>query len=144
MNVVIDRYFYAINDIPFSDFCQKGDTIQFSLVVNSSIILNDLIVGYQVRDKFGNEIFGETSLTCGVEQFSLNLGGNLITWSITWPEIREGDYFITLGIGNGTDVLKQVEECWINNIIHVISTTHGKVIFGLFNQPMNTFKVDTI
>ena len=29
MNVVIDRYFYAINDIPFSDFCQKGDTIQF-------------------------------------------------------------------------------------------------------------------
>ena len=113
-------------------------------MVNSSIILNDLIVGYQVRDKFGNEIFGETSLTCGVEQFSLNLGGNLITWSITWPEIREGDYFITLGIGNGTDVLKQVEECWINNIIHVISTTHGKVIFGLFNQPMNTFKVDTI
>ena len=144
MNVVIDRYFYAINDIPFSDFCQKGDTIQFSLVVNSSIILNDLIVGYQVRDKFGNEIFGETSLTCGVEQFSLNLGENLITWSITWPEIREGDYFITLGIGNGTDVLKQVEECWINNIIHVISTTHGKVIFGLFNQPMNTFNVDTI
>ena len=144
MNVIIEKYFYSINNLPFAEICQLGDLFQFSLLVNSSINIKDLIVGYQVRDKFGNEVFGETSLTSGTKQFNLPTGQNLISWTIKWPEIREGDYFITLGIGNGTDVLKQVEECWINNAIHVNSTTHGKVIYGIFNQPMETFQVDNI
>lgn len=144
MNVIIEKYFYSVNHLPFAEMCQMGDSFQFSLLVDSHINIEDLIVGYQVRDKFGNEVFGETSLTSGIKQFCLRPGQNQISWTITWPEIREGDYFITLGIGNGTDVLKQVEECWINNVIHVNSTTHGKVIYGIFNQPMETFQVDNI
>ena len=144
MNVIIEKYHYSVNHLPFAEMCQMGDVLQFSLLVDSHINIEDLIVGYQVRDKFGNEVFGETSLTSGTKQFSLRTGQNQISWTITWPEVREGDYFITLGIGNGTDVLKQVEECWINNVIHVNSTTHGKVIYGIFNQPMETFQVDNI
>ena len=114
------------------------------MVVEAKIDIQDLIVGYQVRDKYGNEIFGQTSLTSQVEQFSLQRGENLVEFEIQWPEIREGDYFITLGIGNGTEVLNQVEECWINNAIHIISTTYGKTIFGIFNQDMDVYKVTKI
>ena len=68
----------------------------------------------------------------------------MINFTFEWPEIREGDYFITLGIGNGTDVLNQVEECWINNVIHIVATTNGKTIFGIFNNNMKEFDINKI
>lgn len=144
MNVVIEKYFYSINDVPFSENCQRDDEVKVSMVINSKTDIEDVIVGYQVRDKYGNEVFGQTSLTSGVEQFVINEGRNLINFSFTWPEIREGDYFITLGIGNGTEVLNQVEECWINNAVHLTVTTHGKTIFGIFNHDMESFAIDKI
>lgn len=144
MDVVIEKYFYSIDGESFSEVCEDGDEVEVSMVVQSEREIENLIVGYQVRDKYGNEVFGETSLTSKVEQFSLNEGRNLITFSFSWPEVREGDYFITLGIGEGEEVLNQVEQCWINNAVHVVETTHGKTIFGIFNHEMEQFSVEKI
>ncbi len=144
LNVLITKYYYEFNGSADAEICERGDILHIWMVVEAKIDIQDLIVGYQVRDKYGNEIFGQTSLTSQVEQFSLQRGENLVEFEIQWPEIREGDYFITLGIGNGTEVLNQVEECWINNAIHIISTTYGKTIFGIFNQDMDVYKVTKI
>lgn len=144
MNVLITKYYYEFNGSIDAEICEKGDILHVWMLVDAKIKIENLIVGYQVRDKYGNEVFGQTSLTSRVEQFILERGENLIEFEIQWPEIREGDYFITLGIGNGTEVLNQVEECWINNAIHIISTTYGKTIFGTFNQDMDLFKVTQI
>lgn len=144
MDVIIEKYFYSINDEPFTEVCQKDDEFKVSLVINSNIDIEDPIVGYQIRDKYGNEVFGETSLTSTVDQGIIKQGRNVINFTFEWPEIREGDYFITLGIGNGTDVLNQVEECWINNVIHIVATTNGKTIFGIFNNNMKEFDINKI
>ncbi len=144
MDVIIEKYFYSINDEPFTEVCQKDDEFKVSLVINSNINIEDPIVGYQIRDKYGNEVFGETSLTSTVDQGIIKQGRNVINFTFEWPEIREGDYFITLGIGNGTDVLNQVEECWINNVIHIVATTNGKTIFGIFNNNMKEFDINKI
>lgn len=144
MNVVIERYFYSIEGEPFSENCQKDDEFKVSMIINSNMDIENPIVGYQIRDKYGNEVFGQTSLTSNVEQYEISYGRNIIEFSFDWPEIREGDYFITLGIGNGTEVLNQVEECWINNAIHVSATTHGKTIFGIFNHDMKEFEINKI
>ena len=71
-------------------------------------------------------------------------GKSLISFKRIWPEIREGEYFITLGIGNGMEVLNQIEECWINNVIHVSATTMGKTIFGVFNNSIEDYSVELI
>lgn len=144
LDVVIEKYFYSIENEPFSEVCQKDDEFKVSMVINSNIDIDYPIVGFQIRDKYGNEVFGQTSLTSPVEQASIKQGRNVINFSFDWPEIREGDYFITLGIGSGTDVLNQVEECWINNAIHVTATTHGKTIFGIFNHDMKEFDINNI
>ena len=144
MDVIIEKYFYSINGIPFAEGCQRNDEIKISMLVDSKRDIEDVIVGYQVRDKYGNEVFGQTSLTSNVEQFTISKGRNVIDFEFIWPEIREGDYFITLGIGNGTDVLNQVEECWINNAVHLTATTHGKTIFGIFNYDMDSFSIKEI
>ncbi|MDO5388981.1 MAG: ABC transporter ATP-binding protein [Clostridia bacterium] len=144
MNVVIEKYFYSVEGEGFSENCGKNDEFKVSMVINSNMDIESPIIGYQIRDKYGNEVFGQTSLTSNVEQFEIREGRNIINFSFDWPEIREGDYFITLGIGNGTEVLNQVEECWINNAIHVTATTHGKTIFGVFNNDMKEFEINKI
>lgn len=144
MDVVITRYGYSVNNILFSEKCQEGDLIQVSMMINSSVELEHVIVGYQIRDKYGNEIFGETSLTSPVVQYPVHQGQSIISFEFDWPEIREGDYFITLGIGNGMEVMNQVEECWVNNEIHLCASTQGKAIFGIFNRQMHNFKIQKI
>ena len=144
MDVIIEKYYYKIENEAFGEMCEDGDEVNISMLVHSEREIENLIVGYQVRDKYGNEVFGETSLTSKVEQFSLHKGTNLINFSFTWPEVREGDYFITLGIGEGSEVLNQVEQCWMNNEVHVVETTHGKTIFGIFNHEMEQFSVEEI
>ncbi|AGX45163.1 ABC transporter ATP-binding protein [Clostridium saccharobutylicum] len=144
MDVIIEKYFYSINDEPFAEYCQRDDEIHISLIVDSNKDIDDLIVGYQTRDKYGNEVFGQTSLTSEVEQFQLEKGKNIISFKVTWPEIREGDYFITLGIGEGIDVLNQTEECWINNAIHVVASTIGKTIFGVFNNSIEDYTIERV
>lgn len=144
MDVIIEKYFYSINDKQYSEYCTKNDEFKISLIVTSQKNIENLIVGYQVRDKYGNEVFGETSLTSPVEQFELKEGRNMISFKFIWPEIREGDYFVTLGIGEGMEVLNQVEQCWINNVIHVTVSTMGKTIFGVFNNVMDEFLVEKL
>ena len=144
MDVIIEKYFYSIDNEPFSEVCQKDDEFKISLVINSKIDIESPIIGFQIRDKYGNEVFGQTSLTSPVEQGVIKQGRNIINFAFDWPEIREGDYFITIGIGNGTEVLNQVEECWINNAIHITATTHGKTIFGIFNHDMKEFEKSKI
>ena len=144
MDVIIEKYFYSIDNEPFSEVCQKDDEFKISLVINSKIDIESPIIGFQIRDKYGNEVFGQTSLTSPVEQGVIKQGRNIINFAFDWPEIREGDYFITIGIGNGTEVLNQVEECWINNAIHITATTHVKTIFGIFNHDMKEFEISKI
>ena len=141
MDAIIESYYYQVNDIPFGEICEKGDVLSVEMLISSSRDIGSLIVGYQVLDKYGNEVFGETSMTSGFSNTSMSEGKYSISFSFFWPEIREGDYFITLGIGEGEEVLRQVEQCWINQAIHIVNTTHGKLIYGTFNNTMNNFNI---
>ncbi len=144
MDAVIEKYHYSIDGQVFGEACVQGSEVAVSMLVSSIRSMEHVIIGYQVRDKFGNEIFGETSLTSGVEQYSLECGYNLVRFTFFWPQVREGDYFITLGIGEGMEVLAQTEQCWLNNVIHVSASAGGRVIFGLFNCGMDSFQIDRL
>lgn len=141
MDVSIRKFYYEVDGIPFGEACQKNSLFQISMLIDAKREVENLIIGYQVRDKYGNEVFGQTSLTSHVEQFVLHRGSSVITFEFSWPEIREGDYFITLGIGDGIEVLNQVEECWINHAIHISASVNGKTIFGVFNQEMENLNI---
>lgn len=141
MEVVINKFYYDIDGREFAENCKANNRINFKMLLHSKRDIEELIVGYQIRDKYGMEVFGETSLTSSIENGTLKKGESIIELSFQWPEVREGDYFITLGIGEGPEVLNQTEHCWINNCAHFDVTTEGKVIYGIFNNPIADFKV---
>lgn len=142
MDVSILSYYYQIENVPFGEYCEAEKTVYVRMLLQSRRRIDSAIIGYQVRDKFGNETFGETSMTSGNPDVSIPEGKSLISFQFVWPEVREGDYFITLGVGEGYEVLNQVEQCWINQAIHIVNTTHNKLIYGVFNNTMENFRID--
>ena len=144
MDAVIDRYYYQIDETPFAEYCEAGKVFLVKMIIHCTRTIAPVIVGYQIRDTYGNETFGETSMTSGYTDVRFEPGDVMVSFQFIWPEVREGDYFITLGIGEGFEVLKQVEQCWINQAIHVVSTTHGKLIYGVFNNTMSSFDTEMI
>ncbi len=142
MDAVIESFYYQVDEVPFAEYCEAGRTVYVRMLVQSARPMDSIIVGYQVRDTFGNETFGETSMTSGYAGTELRKGRSMVSFQFVWPEVREGDYFITLGIGEGYEVLNQVEQCWINRAIHLVNTTHGKLVYGVFNNEMEHFRLE--
>lgn len=144
MDAIIESFYYQIDEVPFGEYCEAGKVFYIKMSVRCNREINPVIIGYQIRDKYGNETFGETSMTSGYENVTFEQGETIVSFRFVWPEVREGDYFITLGIGEGYEVLNQVEQCWVNQAIHVVNTTHGKLIYGVFNNIMEDFRADKV
>lgn len=141
MDLVITAYRYFVDGVPFAEHVEAGMPVTVELAVTSRIETEQLIVGYQIRDRFGSEIFGETNLTTYGMHGKLRKGKSRIRYRFLWPEVREGDYFLTPGLGTGEAVLSQVEQCWINGAIHLNAGTNGRLIYGIFNNQMEQFSV---
>ncbi len=142
-DIIINSYYYTIDGVEFGEYCRAGSYMSISMIVSSKMSTDNLIVGYQIRDKFGQEVFGETNITSDItNDTKIIVGHSRLDFSFTWPEVREGDYFITLGIGTGYEVLNQIEQCWINEAIHVVNSADGKLIYGIFNNPMDGFRIE--
>ena len=141
MDIIIEAFYYSTEEGPFAEYCGPGSRIRVMMDLRSPRATDALIVGYQVRDRYGNEIFGQTSLTSGNNKTDLPAGHSRISVSFRWPAVREGDYFITLGVGEGYEVLRQTEQCWANNAIHLTASSGGRLIYGIFNREMEDFEI---
>lgn len=65
LDAVIERFYYQIDGEPFGEYCEAGKIFYVKMLIKSNRPMDSIIIGYQVRDKFGNETFGETSMTSG-------------------------------------------------------------------------------
>lgn len=93
-------------------------SIYFKVVAKKDI--DDLIIGYIFKDKYGNSVIGENSIGSNVIVTPIKKAEEAIyRIEITWPAIKEGDYFITIGLGEGTDQMVHTIQCWAHNVIHV-------------------------
>lgn len=147
----VRRYSYTVDGVPFAGSIREGQEVGVALEVLSETDTDLLIVGYQVRDRCGTEIFGETQVTSRAEspedtkqrapRRRIRRGTSLIRFCFRWPGVREGMYFLTPGIGIGEDVLRQKEQCWLNDAIRLDSSAGGRLIYGMFNVPMEAFRI---
>ncbi|MFC0333936.1 ABC transporter ATP-binding protein [Paenibacillus sepulcri] len=135
LEVRIDKYLIEVNDELYKGYIQEGDeiSIQFSVVTEKDI--DSAIFGYIISDKFGNNIFGENTVTSGFKSLILKKNKSIVvTMQIAWPEIKEGEYFLTLGIGEGEHELQHIIQCWAHNVHKFDCITPKKTIHCLFNN----------
>ena len=144
MDMKIAAFAWTCDGVPQGETIRPGSLLHVRLLIRTDHAAQDLIIGYQVLDRHGTEVFGETSLTSGFGLTTLKEGESTAEFFVRWPLVRDGDYFITLGIGTGTAVLSQTEQCWVNSAVHLVNVTGGTVVYGLFNRAMSGLQVSNV
>ncbi|WP_180958452.1 ABC transporter ATP-binding protein [Vibrio sp. vnigr-6D03] len=137
------RYKTNLEEIANNQYIVKnGDCITLELVVEAKIEIKNAVFGYLINDKYGNSILGYNNLSpeCKFD-ISISPGESILKVEFDWNDIRPGEYFITLGIGNGTDPLHHSIECWAHNIIGVKNISPNNIHFALFNHPFKSLKI---
>lgn len=137
----IKAYQLSINGSEYCGYVQRGDKISISLIVESQKFIKNLIIGYQVKDKYGNIIFGENTHSSGFSEQEIEpFRAYILEFSFIWPKIQENTYFITLGLGEGTHEMQHIIQCWAHNVIE-LSAISFEPNHGLFNNKIQEFTV---
>ncbi|MCR8659819.1 ABC transporter ATP-binding protein [Paenibacillus endoradicis] len=129
----IKRFLIDVNGESYKGFIQENDEVRVQFLLETDRDISDGIFGYIISDKFGNNIFGENSVTSGFSNQYLR-NEHVVTMQFMWPEIKEGEYFLTLGIGEGEHELQHIIQCWAHNIFKFDCITPKKTIHCLFNN----------
>jgi ABC-type polysaccharide/polyol phosphate transport system ATPase subunit len=119
----------------------KGDTVSIHLILEARRTIDNLIIGYTVKDRIGNSIFGENTRSSLSESFSIKAGRSIVKYEFKWPEVYPETYTMTVGIGEGTDPFVHTIHCWAHNIISLEALSPGRGIHGIFNNPIQACEI---
>ena len=131
-------------DNMIKDTVIKGDEVVVQLIVEASRQVDNLIVGYTVKDRIGNAIFGENTCSSLPDDFSVAAGTALISYRFVWPEVYPDTYTMTLGIGEGNDPFVHKIHCWAHNIVSIAALVPDKGVHGIFNNPITSCEVHSL
>ncbi|AHV99276.1 ABC transporter ATP-binding protein [Paenibacillus sabinae] len=134
MNARIKSYNFKVNNEQYKGYITKGDLLEVSFLFETNRKMGQMIYGYLVNDKYGNSVFGENTLSSEIVIYEVDIGLHEVKFAVVWPEIREGTYTVTLGIGEGDHEFNHVIQCWAHNIISLNNVNPNITIHGLFNN----------
>lgn len=124
------------------DTVRTGDRVIVGLRFSSVEPKTELIFGYIVNDRLGNAIFGENSVSSSQFVPDIRSGGDYrVSFEFEWPEVRPDDYTITLGIGQGSDPVNHLIQCWAHNVVRVTSLVPDRAVHCIFNNPIKNLRV---
>lgn len=139
LGIKIEGYHITINDHEYQGYVSAEDTVKVSILIQCDDNIDNIIIGYQLKDKYGNTIFGENTVSSGFDGYSLEKGRRYIAEiEFEWPQIQQNTYFLTLGLGDGYDAMQHIIQCWAHNIFEFKNITYLPD-HGLFNNKIKNF-----
>ena len=142
-DILIDRFRMLINGEAV-DVVKPGDAVRIELLLHSKKDADNIIIGYTFKDKYGNSIFAQSTLGEGIMIEGVKQGEvRKASLSFHWPEVKEGDYFLTLGLGEGYDQMVHTVQCWVHSVLHVQAIAL-KPMHGVINHVIEEFKIERI
>ena len=84
-----------------------------------------IVFGFFFSDKLAQNIFGHNTLIEDNKLITISQNEFLAKIKFKWPRIKNGEYLLTIGIGEISPIdLRQHEiKCWANNILSINSIT---------------------
>lgn len=114
-----------------------GDTVDIAMRLTSKEELSEIIIGYLIVDRNGMYVCGDNTISLDFD-FSVSPNNkDSVLISFKWPEIANGTYTLTLGIGRGKDPLNHIIECWAHSVFAFESISHAPV-HGIFTNHIHT------
>ena len=57
---------------------------------------------------------------------------------LTWPEVQQGEYTMTIGVGNGRHSLHHEIVAWVQSVLQ-FAVVPKRDVHGLFNNDLTSF-----
>ncbi len=143
-DVIIRKVNLKSNKSDIVSFVKAGDDLYIRMIIDCRADMDNAIFGYIIKDRIGNGISGDNSLSLASSSFCLNKGIHQVCLKIQWPDIAPDEYLITLGIGQGEHPLNHVIQCWAHNVILVKALSTDRVVHGIFTNPILECEVKAI
>ncbi len=118
-----------------------GSIVHLCVGLASSIDIEHLIVGFLVKNKLGQVLFGENNLVFEREVFLKCGEPHTAIYKLQMPYLAIGEYVLTIGIASGTQE-NHVQHCWAHDAL-VFSCDSTHVIHGLFGTAVMDFSLSS-
>jgi lipopolysaccharide transport system ATP-binding protein len=137
-----------IIDVHFGDqFCQQlswiigGETVVLSIECDCSANLSGPIVGFAVKDRLGQVLFGDNTWLSTLDNpLHLAFGERIrASFTFTMPRLPNGDYTISAAIAEGTAAEHQ-QHHWIHDAL-TFKVHSSSVYSGLVGIPMTDIQL---
>jgi len=121
-----------------------GEKVTLRVIVHAFQDLNSPIIGFFVKDRLGQALFGDNTFLSYSEQLVLCKTGEVIQADFVFymPLLPSGDYSITIAIANGTQEIHE-QHHWIHDAI-LFKSESSSVTSGLIGIPMLDVKLQTL
>jgi lipopolysaccharide transport system ATP-binding protein len=151
-----DAHSFGLGGALIEDVClldKKGDALawivggeQVTLRINVRINqpLDSPIVGFYIKDRLGQTLFGDNTFLSYRDQAVLCQEGNMLQANFIFqmPLLPSGDYSITTAVANGTQQLHD-QHHWIHDAV-LFKSESSSVVTGLIGIPMLEVTLETL
>ena len=113
-----------------------GESVRLVIRATALQPLNGAIIGFFVKDRLGQSLFGEHTYTYAPRPFHAAKGEALeAAFSFTLPLLPDGDYSMTVSIAEG-DPWDNVQHHWLHDAV-IIRVSSTKLRYGLVGIPFD-------
>jgi lipopolysaccharide transport system ATP-binding protein len=121
-----------------------GEMVQLEITIIADAAIDDLIIGFFIKDKLGLLLFGDnTYLTTLVEGFRASEGDAFrAKFLFEMPRLQQGDYFVTIGVASGTQE-NHVVQAWLHEAL-MFKSRGPSVPAGILGIPMYAISVERV
>lgn len=140
-----------IDSVEFSDrngaplaWVVGGEQITLRIAVTVAESLDAPIVGFFIKDRLGQTLFGDnTYLTFRNQSISCAAGAELRAgFTFTMPTLPPGEYSVNVAVANGTQE-NHIQHHWIHDAMFFRSES-SSVVRGLVGIPMQHIELDVV
>lgn len=119
-----------------------GEHVGISLAVRAKVAIESLIVGFVIKDRHGQPLFGDnTCLTTLDAPVALAAGATArVSFRFAMPIMPSGDYAVSLAVSDGNQREHKVLQ-WIHDAL-VVSSHASSVSHGLVGIPMRAIEIE--
>jgi len=132
---IADVYFRDLNGKPLA-WLVGGSKVVLEIVITPNSTIDNLIVGFLVKNRLGQTLFGENNYLFHLDN-PVNVEPNkhyIARFGVTIPYLPEGEYVMSVGVASGTQE-EHVQHCWRHDAL-VFTVVNSHVVHGLVGIPV--------
>lgn len=120
-----------------------GECVELDIELEADGDLDGVIVGFYLKDRLGQLLFGENTVLVHEGAFSVREGQVFrAVFRFEMPRLGNGDYFIAVGVAEGTQE-QHVIQHWLHEALR-FSALGGSYVAGLVGLPMLDIRLEHV